>query len=198
MIYQEVYTMLPDPLHPAIVHFPVALAFILPVMILLALALLRKGASTSMAWFPVLALATMVFFGTLIAKNTGEEEEDAVEEVVSRRAIHDHEENADLFGILAGIMLATTVAAFLPSKWGRMARYATLAMSLAVAFSAYQSGRSGGELVYKLGAASAYTEVVPEETEVVPEESVSLSVGNEIQKADSDDDADEHEDGQDE
>jgi uncharacterized membrane protein len=153
--------MLPDPLHPAIVHFPVALAFIVPLMIVLAMILLRRGSTISAAWFPVLALATMMFFGTLIAKNTGEEEEDAVEEVVSRSVIHDHEETAELFTILAGILLALSVAAFLPAKWGKMARYGTLAMSIAVSVAAYRTGHSGGELVYEHGAASAYTGALP-------------------------------------
>jgi hypothetical protein len=35
--------MLPEPLHPAIVHFPIALASLLPVAVLLAILALRTG-----------------------------------------------------------------------------------------------------------------------------------------------------------
>ena len=149
--------MLPDPLHPAVVHFPVALAIIFPLMAVLALVFIKRGSSAMNTWIPVSVLAIMVFAGTLVAKNTGEAEEDKVEEVVSRSVIHDHEENAELFAILAGITLAIPLGGFLPNKWGNIARYVTVAASLAVVFVAYQTGKSGGELVYKHGAASAYT-----------------------------------------
>lgn len=109
--------MLPDPLHPAIVHFTVALAIILPLMIVLALVLIHKGASIKWAWIPVATLAAMMFVGTLVAKNTGEDEEDKVEEVVSRKVIHDHEEDAELFTILSGILLAVSIVGFVPKKW---------------------------------------------------------------------------------
>ena len=156
--------MLPNPLHPAIVHFPVALAFIFPILVILAVVFIRRGSSFTTTWIPIALLGLMVFAGTLVAKKTGENEEDKVEEVVSERAIHDHEENAELFTILAGIMLAITIAGFVPKKWGEIARYLTIVASLAVVVTAYQTGKSGGELVYEHGAASAYIDT-PQNTE---------------------------------
>ena len=148
--------MLPDPLHPAVVHFPVALALIFPVMAAIALIFIRRGSSAINTWIPISVLALMIFAGTLVAKNTGAEEEEKVEDVVSRSVIHDHEENAELFAILAGIMLAVSLAGFVPKKWGDAARYLTIVASLAVVAVAYQTGKSGGELVYEHGAAAAY------------------------------------------
>ena len=42
--------MLPNPLHPAIVHFPVVLAFLLPIFALGALWAIRRGARPRRAW----------------------------------------------------------------------------------------------------------------------------------------------------
>jgi uncharacterized membrane protein len=180
--------MLPDPLHPAIVHFPVALAIIFPLMAALALIFIKRGSSAINTWIPIAVLAVMVFAGTLVAKNTGGAEEDKVEEVVSRGAIHDHEENAELFAILAGITLAISLGGFLPNKWGNMARYLTVVASLAVVFVAYQTGKSGGELVYEHGAGSAYASP-SSGNEAVSTESDSTSTS-----ATSDDDDDDDKD----
>lgn len=148
--------MLPDPLHPAIVHFPIAFSVVVPFMIVISLVLMRKGKSVTTAWIPVFGLVALMFVGALVSKNTGENEEEKVEEVVPENAIHDHEEKAELFTILAGVLLAISAAGFLPAKWGRSARYLTAAMSLVVLFAAYQTGETGGDLVYEHGAASAY------------------------------------------
>ena len=39
--------MLPDPLHPAVVHFPIVLVFLVPIAAVLAVWVIRRGAFPS-------------------------------------------------------------------------------------------------------------------------------------------------------
>ena len=49
--------MLPDPLHPAVVHLPIALAVLLPLLSLASLLAIRTGWLPQRAWSGVVLLA---------------------------------------------------------------------------------------------------------------------------------------------
>ncbi len=49
--------MLPDPLHPAIVHLPIALSVFMPLFALVAAVVIRRGALPARAWGGVALLA---------------------------------------------------------------------------------------------------------------------------------------------
>ncbi|MGD8279350.1 MAG: hypothetical protein PVH00_15035, partial [Gemmatimonadota bacterium] len=68
--------MLPQPLHPAIVHFPIVLAFLLPVAAVSALIAMRRGASGRRVWAPVGLLAALLFLSAWVAVKTGQDQED--------------------------------------------------------------------------------------------------------------------------
>jgi uncharacterized membrane protein len=146
--------MIPDPLHPAVVHIPIAMAVVLPIVILYSFVVIKRGASLRVAWLPVLLLSAVLFSGALLAKNSGEDEEEAVEEVVSARYIEDHEENAESFTLVAGILFALAIGGLFKQNWALYSRAATAAASVVLIVMAFQTGHSGGELVYKHGAAS--------------------------------------------
>ncbi|MDH5588411.1 MAG: hypothetical protein OEZ65_10655 [Gemmatimonadota bacterium] len=149
--------MLPDPLHPAVVHFPVVLAALLPVVAGVALAVLLKKGFSRGPWIVVVA-TSMALAGTAwMAIETGEEEEEVVEDVVSESVIHDHEEAAEAFLITAGITALILATGLLPGLPGTAGRYAGTAMTLAVLIMGVRVGHSGGELVYVHGAGQAYT-----------------------------------------
>lgn len=150
--------MLPDPLHPAIVHMPLALAVLVPLLIIVALFWTRKGANVYVAWFPVALLSVLMYGSALLATNTGEDEEDTVEQVVSKSTIHEHEERAERFVWGAGILALVSLGGFLKGRWAVTARWASLVISIVALVLAVQTGASGGELVYEHGAASAYME----------------------------------------
>ncbi len=148
--------MLPDPLHPAVVHFPVVLAFLLPLFVAGGFWALRRGVAPRRAWLPPTVVAAALAASAWVSVETGEATDERVERVVSESAIEAHEELAEAFlATSAGITLIAA-AGLLGGLTGRIARLATLAGSLALVVVVTRVGHTGGQLVYKYGAASAY------------------------------------------
>ena len=145
------------PLHPLIVHFPIVLTFLLPISIVAALWAVRKGTPPRRGWsFPVIVAAALAV-SAFVASRTGESEEERVERVVAENAIETHEEAAERFVVLSGVLLVVSLAGFLPRTVGQAARIVTTAGALGLVAAGVQVGHSGGTLVYREGAASAYT-----------------------------------------
>jgi hypothetical protein len=88
---------------------------------------------------------------------TGEGQEEKVEKVVAESAIHQHEEGGERFLVLSGVLLLVTAGGLLDGAPGRIARLGAIAGALALAAVVAQVGHTGGQLVYRDGAASAYT-----------------------------------------
>lgn len=150
--------MLPDPLHPAVVHLPLALAVLLPLVLLGAIWAIHRGTGPRSVWMvPVIALALLAG-SAWIALETGENEEDRVEDVLaSERPLHEHEEAAETFLLLAGVVGVVGLGGLAGGRAGSAARWLTVAGSVVLVASAIQVGSAGGELVYEHGAADAYT-----------------------------------------
>ena len=150
--------MLPDPLHPAVVHLPIALAILIPGLAILGIFLIHKGFLPSRGWALIVLLPAVLVGSGWLALETGEEQEERVERVVAERHIETHEEAAERFLLLAGIGLLASAAGLLPRGRGALGRVAGTLATLAVLAAGVSVGHSGGELVYKHGAASAYVE----------------------------------------
>lgn len=148
--------MLPDPLHPAVVHLPMALAVLIPLFALLAAAAIQSKFLPARVWVAVPLLAALMTGGAWLALETGESEEERVEEVVSERTIEDHEEGAETFLAVAAALLALSFTGLLPGRPGQLGRVASLGLSVVALGFAIAVGHSGGELVYRHGAALAY------------------------------------------
>jgi hypothetical protein len=148
--------MLPSPLHPAVVHFPIVFAVLLPLAALGALWAVRKGSAPLRAWaFPV-AIAVGLTASAWVALQTGEAEEERVEAFVAETAIHEHEEAAERFLLAAGVVTLVAGAGLLSGVFGSAARLVATAGTVVVLLAGVQVGRAGGELVYQHGAAQAY------------------------------------------
>ncbi|HEX6133769.1 MAG TPA: DUF2231 domain-containing protein [Longimicrobiales bacterium] len=148
--------MLPDPLHPAVVHFPIVLVFLVPIAAVLAVWAIRRGAATRRTWAVPLALAAALALSAFVALRTGEAEEDRVEAVVAEAALHAHEEAAERFLVLSGVLLLVAGAGLFRGDLGRAARLVTIVGSLGLIVAGVQVGAEGGELVYEHNAGSAY------------------------------------------
>lgn len=151
--------MLPDPLHPAIVHFPIVLAILTPIVALGALWAIRKGARPLRAWGITTALLAALVASSWLAIETGEEQEDRVKPAVPKGVVHEHEEAAESFLYLAGAVLLVSAAGLIHvPAIGRTARILGTAGTLVLVGAGWKVGHTGGELVYKHGAASVYTQ----------------------------------------
>ncbi len=144
------------PLHPLVVHFPIVLVVLLPISIAVALWVIRKAATPRRVWSVPLALATALAVSAWVATRTGESQEDRVENVVARGALHGHEEAAERFLVLSGVLVLVTAAGLARGTVGRAARLVSAAGALGLVAAGVQVGHSGGLLVYREGAANAY------------------------------------------
>ncbi len=149
--------MMPDPLHPAVVHLPMALAVLVPILAGLCLAAIWRGLLPARAWAAIVLLQALLLGTAWVALETGEHEEERVERWVGEQHIEAHEEAAERFMLLAGLTLLPIGAGLLPGRRGFGARVAGTAAALAVLGAGAYVGHLGGELVYEHGAASAYT-----------------------------------------
>ena len=149
--------MLPNPLHPAVVHFPVVLAFRLPLFAVGAVWAIRRGARPIRAWSIPLAVAAALAASSWAAVETGEAQDERVERVVAEQPLSAHEEMAETFLAASAGLALVAAAGLIGGLAGRVARIATAVGSVALVVAAARVGHSGGELVYRYGAASAYT-----------------------------------------
>jgi uncharacterized membrane protein len=145
------------PLHPALVHVPIGLAFVLPVVAVgLTLALWRR--KLPRAAFGVLVGLQAILVGAgIVAMQLGERDEHQVKRVVPERFIEAHEERAEVFVWAAGAVLAGAVAVLVvPASAATGVAAMVAAGTLAVAALGGVAGQAGGELVYRHNAATAF------------------------------------------
>lgn len=147
------------PLHPAVVHLPLGIAMILPLLAIGMSVAIWRGWFPSKVWGIVAFLHLLLFATTILALKTGEREEEKVEEVVQETALEAHEEKAEVFLWVTGMtMVLSGSALFLRKRnLGLAVRLAATLGLGAVATLALSVGHSGGDLVYRQGAASAYS-----------------------------------------
>ncbi|RLB48359.1 MAG: hypothetical protein DRJ42_23405 [Deltaproteobacteria bacterium] len=146
--------------HPKLVHVPMALGVLMPLIATgLVVAWWRKWLPAR-GWAIAVLLQGLLFGSGVLALQSGEAEEERVEEVISEDAIERHEEAAEAFvwasGAVFGVMLLGLAAA-----GGRpgLPIAAAAALGTIVVFGlGYRTGEAGGALVYEHGAGAAYAD----------------------------------------
>jgi hypothetical protein len=140
--------MLPDPLHPAVVHFPIVLMFLLPVVALGALWAIRRGAPPRLAWAAPVLVAAALSISAWAAVETGEQQEERAEEAVGDAVLGRHEAAAERFLAFSAVVLAITAVGFAAGNVGRSARILGTTAGFALILAGVQVGHSGGRIVY--------------------------------------------------
>jgi hypothetical protein len=141
-----------------IVHLPIALTILTPFFAIGALWAVRRGADVRPAWGLATAMLVLLFASGWVALQTGENEEERVEEVVGESALEGHEEAAELFLWTAGLVVLLAGAGFLRGRIGSVARIGATVGTLALLGAGYNVGHSGGGLVYGQNAGAAYSD----------------------------------------
>lgn len=144
--------------HPKLVHVPIALGVLMPLIAGGLLLAWWRGWFPRRGWVVAIGLQAILVSSGVFAMRTGEAEEDRVEPFVAERFLEAHEEAAEVFvwgsgGVLAVMILAAALGArrsALPA-----AAAATLG-TLIVLGLGLRTGHAGGSLVYDHGAAQAY------------------------------------------
>lgn len=148
---------LPDPLHPIIIHLPLALAVLAPAVAIGSLVIGRKKATPWRTWAVAAATIALLLGSGVAAKLSGEREEEKVEDLTGDAPIHSHEESAETFIVISGLTLALAGLGLFPGRAGGAGRLLATVGTFAVLVSGIRVGQSGGALVYEHGAAAAYT-----------------------------------------
>lgn len=148
--------MIPDPLHPAIVHFPIVLMFVLPLLAIWAIWRISRGAESRRTWALPFLAAILLAFSSWAAVATGESESEKVERVVNEQPLESHEETAELFLYFSVGVVVIAGAGLLRGTIGKSARILATAAAVGLTVVGARAGHSGGALVYKHGAAGAY------------------------------------------
>lgn len=142
---------LPNPLHPALVHFPIVL--------LLLGAVVAVAAVFTRRWnLPMIAAILFVtgVIGTVVAVQTGERDGELANETPALEQVLDrHEEWAERTQVAAIIASLLALAAVVTTRWPLVARglgIATAAGAMAASWCVFETGHYGGQLVYRHAA----------------------------------------------
>ena len=149
------------PIHPKIVHIPIALAVLMPVVSVGLLVAWWREWLPARTWAVAVALQAILVTSAVVAMETGENEEEQVEEVLaSEQPLEEHEEAAEVFTYAAGATLGLMLLPLVIPGDGRKKVIATVAAAgtVAVFYLGYRVGEAGGDLVYEHGAADAWTQ----------------------------------------
>lgn len=146
---------MPEPLHPATVHFPIALLLLGAAVAVLAVFVRRSH-------LPLFAavLLSLGAIGAVAATVTGEEEEEKVEHAIpsAEPVLEEHAdwgERARNAGIVAAVFAVIAAVASGRPVAGRALAVLTASAALVAGYSVAQAGHFGGELVYHHGAGVA-------------------------------------------
>lgn len=144
------------PLHPALVHIPLGIALVLPLVALGVTVALWRGWIAPRVFALLVLLQALVVAGGFAALRTGQADEDRVEHVAGEAAVEAHEHAAQRFMVGAGFALALGAAGlFLMRRPGAL-RWTAAAMTAATLVEtglAFDTGKRGGQLVYGPGGA---------------------------------------------
>ncbi len=146
------------PANPAVVHFPIVLAVLLPIAAASAIFAIRRNAPRRPTWIPVVGIAAALTLSSWIAVETGHDEEEAVENIVPASALHDHEKRVEVFFPMTVVVLLIVSAGLSKGQAGNVFRVVAVVGALGLMILGLRVGNSGGELVYVHGAAGAYSD----------------------------------------
>lgn len=144
--------------HPKLVHVPMGLAVVIPLVAFVVWTTWARGVFPKPAFAIVVLLQALLVGGAVASLRSGEAEAERVEKIVGDEAIEHHEDAAKAFTFSgAGVLVLMAAALMWKDKRSQTLALVSCVATLAVLALGIRAGHEGGELVYERGAASAYT-----------------------------------------
>jgi uncharacterized membrane protein len=156
------------PLHPLVIHFPIVLGTLFPIVGILFWWGIKEKVVPQKLWSLVVIFAFIYTVSSVVAVELGEIDEEIVEEIVSERVIEEHEEAGELIPWVGGTLFIVSMIGYIRKKSDRL-RLTLAILSLLAVYPLIETGHTGGKLVYKYGAVIAHLPLKQKE---------SLPIGN--------------------
>jgi hypothetical protein len=148
------------PIHPIVVHVPLVLAGLTPLVAGWLAWQTWRGKGSRRAWLVAFALQAVIVGSALVAIDTGGDEADVVRKVVPHGVIGAHAHAARQFTIGAGAVAAMLLAAVVfTDKKAAVAGGVAAAAAVFVVVLGLRAGHAGGKLVFQYDAGAAYVKV---------------------------------------
>jgi uncharacterized membrane protein len=148
---ESVMFEIPDPLHPAVVHFPIGLMFLGTLFSILTI-FTRRGA---LPQFAALILILAAAGAQLAVITGGEETDDVVQRMPeSRPLIYRHAEWGELMrnvAVAAACSAVVAVAFFKAQTFRQVMAFVTTIIAASACYCAFEALQSGAEMVYHHG-----------------------------------------------
>ncbi|HET6437549.1 MAG TPA: hypothetical protein VFG59_05780 [Anaeromyxobacter sp.] len=142
------------PLHAAVVHVPLGLAVVMPLVAAALTVAVWRGHLPRTAFALVAALQLVLASAGLLAMQLGEAEGRRAELAVPHAAIEAHEDAAEAFVWVAlGVAVVAAAALFVPARAALALGALVTAGAVAVLALGVVAGERGGVLVFEHGAA---------------------------------------------
>ena len=138
-------------LHPFFVHFPIALGFLVPILIIWALIQFRKNdATANPLWITVVIPLTIMAGFTILAIAAGDNAHEVLEKYMDDKPIKAHEEIADVYAMLVYMTAGLSYFVFIFKAQRRFIFMITvLGLSIGTFGLGMLTGKTGGEVVHK-------------------------------------------------
>ncbi|MBV8414125.1 MAG: hypothetical protein JO251_02810 [Verrucomicrobia bacterium] len=141
----------PDPLHPAVVHFPIVLIFLGTLVSVLAIFTRRGALPQFTAVILILAAASAQF----AVSTGGDEADDVIQRMPDARPlVHDHAEWGErtrTVAVVAAIVAVLAVAFYRMRGFRRILALVTTLVAAAACYCAVETAQHGGAMVYHHG-----------------------------------------------
>jgi uncharacterized membrane protein len=155
----------PDPLHPAVVHFPIALIFLGTLISILSF-FTRRGALPQFTAAILLLAAGSAQFAVITG---GDEADDVIQRMPNARPlIHDHAEWGErtrTIAVIAAVVAVVALAFYRVRGFRRILALITAIIGAAACYCAVEAAQGGGAMVYHHGVR---VEVTPNGTSASP------------------------------
>lgn len=133
--------------HAGLVHMPLALALIIPLMYAMSWLSVRKGWLGNNVWYGVVIFSVLQVLSIAVGLESGEAAEFTAS--AAKDAVEAHEHMAEKFLQVWGVLgvLLVTVPFTRGRRWEMYADSAAVLLFVVQAYLAFETGHLGGELI---------------------------------------------------